>query len=193
MSSTFPKRKSDMSTVHELKCWPVPFAAMRDGTKRFEFRKDDRNYQVGDVLQNREWMPPVDGETVNYGPGAAKWVAAKGVWVDCYDGGEIRPDNLLELHGCIEARRGYTGREDRYRVTHKLAGRFGVPDGFCVLSIEPLAPHPDLAGVEVVSGADLQKAIGLLETIRDRSKANGDCFEELCATEALGLLGRGPQ
>jgi hypothetical protein len=34
----------------------------------------------------------------------------------------------------------------------------------------------------------LAKAIGLLETIRDRSKASGDCFEELCATDAIATL-----
>ena len=151
-----------MSTVHELKCWPIPFAAMRDGTKRFEYRKDDRNYEVGDILWNREWEPPA--------------------------------------HVSDQHRHGYTGREDRYRVTYKLAGRFGVPDGFCVLSIEPLAPHPDLAGVEVVSGETLKFVCDALAVTKDRLIKDGASVAPhgshkrvalAMLTEALGLLGRG--
>lgn len=43
---------------HELKCWPVYFARLVDGTKTFEVRKDDRGYQAGDELLIREWDPP---------------------------------------------------------------------------------------------------------------------------------------
>jgi hypothetical protein len=42
---------------HYLKIWPEPFAAILDGRKRFEVRKDDRGYKVGDVLHLREWDP----------------------------------------------------------------------------------------------------------------------------------------
>jgi hypothetical protein len=93
-----PTPKGQAMIVHELKCWPVSFAAMRDGSKRFEYRKDDRCYQVGDALWVREWQPALGGDGI--------------------------------------AAPGYTGRSDHYRVTYKLAGRFGVPDGYCVLSIE---------------------------------------------------------
>lgn len=44
-------------TVHELKCWPSPFQAMLDGIKTFEFRKADRDYEVGNYLLLREWLP----------------------------------------------------------------------------------------------------------------------------------------
>jgi len=43
--------------THELKSWPSQFQAMWSGLKRAEFRRDDRNYQVGDQLQLREWDP----------------------------------------------------------------------------------------------------------------------------------------
>lgn len=36
--------------VHELKTDPVPFQAVKDGLKRFEYRKDDRGFEVGDIL-----------------------------------------------------------------------------------------------------------------------------------------------
>ena len=43
--------------IHELKTHPDPFYAVLIGTKRFEFRRDDRPFQVGDVLILREWSP----------------------------------------------------------------------------------------------------------------------------------------
>lgn len=43
--------------VHELKCWPEPFDAIVDGRKRFEYRRDDRGYAVGDILRLRKWDP----------------------------------------------------------------------------------------------------------------------------------------
>ena len=43
------------AVVHDLKVWPEFFAALWDGSKVFEWRKDDRDYRVGDVLILREW------------------------------------------------------------------------------------------------------------------------------------------
>ncbi len=40
---------------HELKCHPPHFQAVWDDEKRFELRKDDRGYLVGDTLWLREW------------------------------------------------------------------------------------------------------------------------------------------
>src|SRR4051812_50051117 len=43
--------------THELKSWPGQFQAMWTGLKRAEFRRDDRGYQVGDLLDLCEWDP----------------------------------------------------------------------------------------------------------------------------------------
>lgn len=43
--------------THKLKTWPQYFDAVMDGSKRFEVRKDDRFFQVGDFLWLEEWSP----------------------------------------------------------------------------------------------------------------------------------------
>ncbi|MBO9706786.1 MAG: DUF3850 domain-containing protein [Caulobacter sp.] len=48
---------------HELKTWPKYFAAVRSGKKRFEIRRNDREFAVGDVLVLREFDPEADAYT----------------------------------------------------------------------------------------------------------------------------------
>jgi hypothetical protein len=40
---------------HELKTWCAPFNAVWHEHKRFEIRRNDRAFKVGDVLRLREW------------------------------------------------------------------------------------------------------------------------------------------
>jgi hypothetical protein len=46
---------------HDLKCWPEFFERLLDYSKTFEFRKNDRDYQPGDLLHLREFEPPQSG------------------------------------------------------------------------------------------------------------------------------------
>lgn len=75
---------------HHIKCWPEPFAAIKEGIKRFEYRKNDREYNVGDVLVLEEYNPNT----------------------------------------------GYTGYYTRVKVLYVLYEGFGIPEGYCIMSIE---------------------------------------------------------
>jgi hypothetical protein len=80
-----------MQRIHELKCWTESYQAIVDGVKLFEYRLNDRDYQVGDILFLREW----------------------------------------------NSNTKYTGRECCYKVTWILKSGFGLPECYCVLSLEP--------------------------------------------------------
>lgn len=49
--------------THDLKTWPTAFEAVAAGLKPWELRKNDRNYQVGDRLRLRRWVPLVEKYT----------------------------------------------------------------------------------------------------------------------------------
>jgi hypothetical protein len=43
--------------THELKCWPGNFEATVRGDKHHEIRVNDRDFQVGDLVILREFIP----------------------------------------------------------------------------------------------------------------------------------------
>lgn len=106
--------------THELKCWSESFVGIVDGKKRFEYRKDDRQYEVGDLLQLKEFVP-----CMTCGGTGKMWDNGDKIYC-CDDGGK------------------YTGREILVNVTWILDSRsFGVPDGYCVMSIENVKTDND--------------------------------------------------
>lgn len=79
---------------HVLRTWPDQFRVLAAGIKTFEFRHDDRDFEVGDMLVLREWQP---------------------------------------------ARKEFTGNELIRWVTYIVRGPdFGIPEGYCVMSISEL-------------------------------------------------------
>ena len=44
-------------TKHELKILPLYYDAVQNGAKRFEIRRTDRDFRVGDSVDLREWLP----------------------------------------------------------------------------------------------------------------------------------------
>lgn len=83
-----------MSRIHTLKCWPKPFEALCANHKMFEFRKNDRDYAVGDILHLEKYDP------------------IPGVYVG---------DHIFR------------------RVIYIMRQGFGIPDGYCVMSLRNLA------------------------------------------------------
>lgn len=49
--------------THELKSWPEQFGPIFEGTQRHEKRRNDRGFEVGDVLRLREWNPKTERYT----------------------------------------------------------------------------------------------------------------------------------
>jgi len=53
MSSEY--KIQEWRSVHELKCFDTYFRAVAAGEMPFQVRKNDRNFQSGDILWLREW------------------------------------------------------------------------------------------------------------------------------------------
>lgn len=58
--------------THELPLWPDCFAAVRAGHKPFDVRRNDEDFQVGDVLLLREFNPDAHDYT---GRTITRWVS----------------------------------------------------------------------------------------------------------------------
>ncbi len=54
---TLPKAEKHKGTAHHLKVWPEYYDAIVLQGKRFEVRKADRDYNVGDKLILNAWDP----------------------------------------------------------------------------------------------------------------------------------------
>lgn len=94
--------------THKLKTWPEPFKATRTYAKRFEFRLNDRDFQVGDDLLLQEWEPEGSFGEVGHTDETALVVTGR-----------------------------YTGQECLRTVTYILRGpAFGIPEGYVVMSID---------------------------------------------------------
>ena len=44
-------------SIHRLKTWPEHYRAVRDTRKTYELRRDDRDFDDGDILELAEWVP----------------------------------------------------------------------------------------------------------------------------------------
>lgn len=50
-------------TTHDLKIWPEFFGAVASGEKTAEIRRNDRGFEVGDILLLHEWEPTTEKYT----------------------------------------------------------------------------------------------------------------------------------
>ena len=49
--------------THVLKTWPTAFSEIWEGRKRFELRRNDRGFKIGDELVLNEWSNKLRGYT----------------------------------------------------------------------------------------------------------------------------------
>lgn len=49
--------------LHDLKSWPRFFRPIVDGIRTHELRRNDRDFQIGDILLLREWDPNAEEYT----------------------------------------------------------------------------------------------------------------------------------
>jgi len=52
-----------MAKIHSLKTWPCSFDPIRAGLKTFDFRENDRDFQVGDTLVFARYNPHTSSYT----------------------------------------------------------------------------------------------------------------------------------
>lgn len=109
-------------THHVLKAHPPMFYALKDGTKNFEVRKDDRAYQTGDTVEITYFDPPAAPAPPFQPPGQpAPWGTP-----------------IKEVPKAIKIRKPdmspYFGE-----ITFVLRGnQYGVEDGYVVLALREL-------------------------------------------------------
>ena len=88
---------------HELKCTPPYFQAVWDDEKRFELRKDDRGFTVGDTLWLREWDGEYTGREIDvevtYLLSGEPWLAPGFVALSISEIEKREPPSYAEQYG----------------------------------------------------------------------------------------------
>lgn len=110
---------------HELKIIPPFYDDVKSGVKTFEVRRNDRNFQVGDLLHLKEWMPCIQCA----GAGSLPMT-----------GGALGPLSFaFSAKPCLECKETggeFTGRTIYRKVVCMLLGpAFGVKNGYVVMGI----------------------------------------------------------
>lgn len=67
-------QEGSTASEHDLKCWPEPYDAIERGDKRYEYRKDDRGFLVGDVLVLRRFVPHTNKFS-------GRWMRKRVTWI----------------------------------------------------------------------------------------------------------------
>lgn len=109
-------------THHVLKAHPPMFYAVKDGTKNFEVRKDDRAFQTGDTVEITYFEPP--SAAVPPGSSFPQQPAPPWPHKEVPKEIKVRKNDLTPYYGVI---------------TFVLRGnQYGVEDGYVVLALREL-------------------------------------------------------
>jgi len=64
----------------ELKIWPIPFRAVLNGDKRYEVRKADREFAIGNIIKLREFLPDTEQYTGRTFKCKITYITQAGTW-----------------------------------------------------------------------------------------------------------------
>lgn len=64
----------------ELKIWPEPFKAILNGRKRYEVRKTDRDFRIGNIIMLREFLPKKEQYSGEFFLGKITYITKAGTW-----------------------------------------------------------------------------------------------------------------
>jgi len=178
---------------HELKTHPEPFEALKSGVKRFEIRKDDRNYAVGDYLHLRKWEPEAKEYAaesalarVTYKVPGGKWGLAEDL---CVLGVEVEwvrhdarlaPIVFLDIDGVLNSARSrqeFALRPQRYFDPKAVDALNQVMDG----------AHADIVVISSWRMGNLSWLKGLMKAAGVHGRVIGET-PDLCAPRPSGLL-----
>lgn len=107
--------------THYLKTWPTYFNAVKNGSKKFEIRLNDRDYRSGDILVLEEFIPCKKCE----GSGSQLKLSMLLIGQKC------------EKQPCCSPPHGvYTGEKLTAKVTYTIGSEFGLVRDAIVMSID---------------------------------------------------------
>lgn len=108
--------------THHLKTWPTYFNAVKNGSKKFEIRVNDRDYRTGDILVLEEFQPCKKCG----GTGTSVHISGAGLFLKSHK----------EQCDCCHPFGVYTGETVTCRVTYTIGNEFGLVRDAVVMSIE---------------------------------------------------------
>jgi hypothetical protein len=125
--------------IHDLKIWPDEYSEVESGRKTADYRRNDRDYKLGDLVLFREFIPDKEAWLLA-GKDALEWTEFWWVKLTPKAGKENVPDEELtdDDYEDEQTNHGLTGEELVARIMHVQTG-LGVPEGFCVLSLKRVA------------------------------------------------------
>lgn len=116
-------KKNRDSKKHDLKSWPEFFEPCMDGSKNFEIRLNDRDYQAGDIVILREFIP-------------CDYCKAQGRVRD--DVPDASSNDYSTCQKCKGKKGKYTGRSGLFKIKHVLKTHIGLKNGYCIFGIMKL-------------------------------------------------------
>lgn len=158
---------------HRLKTWPQFFEAIMNKEKTFELRRNDREYEVGDILILCEFNPCTLC-------GASGRVWDNGDMTDCDCTVTANPKGV------------YTGREMKFHLTYILAGTL-LAEGVVAMGLRETKPKEFQVeslgkNARAMMAAGLRAMAGAIESGAEHVSGGGHLYMPKPEGETRSLL-----